>query len=183
MRILQLCYKPPYPPVDGGTLAIDSVTRGLLLAGCEVKVLTVSTDKHPYDASRIPRSYIDKTAIEAVYVDTRIKPLSAFVSLLCGQSYHVKRYISQAFNDKLVEILKSEEFDVVHVESVFLTPYVETVRSIVLQRSSFEPTTSKIVFGVSSPAASEIHSVSGILSTFRWHWMSMSVNMSTTMTV
>lgn len=128
MRILQLCYKPPYPPVDGGTLAIDSVTRGLLLAGCEVKVLTVSTDKHPYDASRIPRSYIDKTAIEAVYVDTRIKPLSAFVSLLCGQSYHVKRYISQAFNDKLVELLKSEEFDVVHVESVFLTPYVETVR-------------------------------------------------------
>ena len=128
MRILQLCYKPPYPPVDGGTLAIDSVTRGLLLSGCEVKVLTVSTDKHPYDASRIPQSYIDKTAIEAVYVDTRIKPLSAFVSLLCGQSYHVKRYISQAFNDKLVEILKSEEFDVVHVESVFLTPYVETVR-------------------------------------------------------
>lgn len=128
MRILQLCYKPPYPPVDGGTLAIDSVTQGLILSGCEVKVLTVSTDKHPYDATKIPQSYVDKTSIEAIYIDTRIKPLSAFVSLLCGQSYHVKRYASRAFNDKLVQILKSEEFDIVHIESIFLTPYVNTVR-------------------------------------------------------
>lgn len=128
MRILQLCYKPPFPPVDGGTLAIDSVTRGLLQAGCEVKVLTVCTDKHPFVESKVTDGYKAATGIEAVYIDTRVKPLAALVSLLCGESYHVKRYISSSFEKRLVEILNGEKFDIVHVESVFLTPYVSVVR-------------------------------------------------------
>lgn len=128
MRILQLSYKPPYPPVDGGTLAMDSVTQGLLQYGCEVKVLTVCTDKHPFMEDRIPDSYRKATSIEAVYIDTTIRPLSAMVSLLCGESYHVKRYISNEFDKKLTAILKDGDFDIVHVESIFLTPYIETVR-------------------------------------------------------
>ena len=47
MHILQLCYKPPYPPVDGGTLAMNSVTQGLFENGQQVKVLAVCSDKHP----------------------------------------------------------------------------------------------------------------------------------------
>ncbi len=128
MRILQLCYKPPFPPVDGGTLAIDNVTQSLLRAGCDVKVLTVCTDKHPYDESKIPPEYRKATSIEAVYVDTNLKPVSAFVSLLCGESYHVRRYVSKAFECKLVEVLRKNRFDIIHVESVFLTPYVSTIR-------------------------------------------------------
>lgn len=128
MRILQLCYKPPFPPVDGGTLAIDSVTQGLISSGCSVKVLTVSTYKHPFDEKKITPEYRRDTAIESVYIDTRVKPLPAVVALLCGESYHVKRYVSSEFTKKLVEILKSGSFDVVHVESIFLTPYVATIR-------------------------------------------------------
>lgn len=128
MRILQLCYKPPFPPVDGGTLAIGSVTRGLLHAGCEVKVLTVSTDKHPFSIDKIPQDFPLSTSIESVYIDTRVKPLSALYNLLCGESYHVRRYINSSFESRLVQILENEQYDIVHVESVFLTPYVKTIR-------------------------------------------------------
>ena len=48
--------------------------------------------------------------------------------MLCGESYHVKRYVSEAFAAKLREILEKESFDVVHVESIFLTPYVPLIR-------------------------------------------------------
>ena len=47
MKILQLCSKPPFPPVDGGTLAMNSITQGLMAAGCEVRVLAMCSDKHP----------------------------------------------------------------------------------------------------------------------------------------
>lgn len=128
MKVLQLCNKPPYPPVDGGTLAMDSVTKGLLAKGCEVKVLAVETDKHPVCAARIPEEYRQHTAMEAVYVDLRVKPLPAVVAMLCGESYHVNRYKSEAFAAKLREVLEKEHFDVVHVESIFLTPYVPLIR-------------------------------------------------------
>lgn len=109
-------------------MAINSVTQGLLSAGCEVKVLTVCTDKHPIDYSKLPDSYKQSTQIESVYINTKIRPTAAAKALLCGESYHVKRYESAAFEGKIVEVLKQGDFDVVHVESVFLTPYVETIR-------------------------------------------------------
>ena len=128
MKVLQLCNKPPFPSVDGGTLAMNSITQGLLAADCEVKVLTVETDKHPARLEQLPDDYRRQTGIEAVYVDLRVKPLEAAVAMLCGESYHVKRYISSAFAAKLKEVLQREQFDVVHVESIFLTPYVPLIR-------------------------------------------------------
>ena len=126
MKVLQLCNKPPYPPVDGGTLAMHSITQGLLDAGCEVKVLTVATDKHPL--GQLTEEYLAATRAEGVYVDLRVKALPAAVTALCGESYHVKRYISVDFAKRLREVLEAERFDVVHVESIFLTPYVPLIR-------------------------------------------------------
>ena len=128
MKVLQICNKPPYPSVDGGTLAMNSITQGLLAAGCEVKVLTVETDKHPARLEQLPDDYRRRTAIEAVYIDLRVKPLYAAAAMLCGESYHVKRYVNTQFAERLKAILQREQFDVVHVESIFLTPYVPLIR-------------------------------------------------------
>ena len=114
MKVLQLCNKPPFPPVDGGTLAMNSITQGLLSTGCEVKVLSVCSDKHPVLKERMPEEYLKTTRFESVYVDLG--------------SYHVKRFVSREFASKLAQILRDEEFDVVHVESIFLSPYVPVIR-------------------------------------------------------
>ena len=128
MKVLQLCNKPPYPPVDGGTMAMNSITQGLLSRDCEVKVLTVETDKHPVRKERVTDDYCAKTAMESVFVDLSVRPLPALFAMLCGESYHVKRYVNEEFAAKLRTILEGEEFDVVHVESIFLTPYVPLIR-------------------------------------------------------
>ncbi|MCB9164969.1 MAG: hypothetical protein H6592_11175 [Flavobacteriales bacterium] len=56
MRILQLCNKPPYPPIDGGSKAMHNLTRGLLKSGHEVKVLCISTPKQPLELNDIHRN-------------------------------------------------------------------------------------------------------------------------------
>lgn len=128
MKVLQLCNKPPFPPVDGGTLAMNSITQGLLSAGCKVKVLSMTTDKHPVLDDRIPDHYRQATRFESVYVDLSIRPLDAGVAMLCGDSYHVRRFESKAFAARLAQVLKDETFDIVHVESIFLAPYVPVIR-------------------------------------------------------
>ena len=128
MKILQLCNKPPYPPVDGGTLAMNSITQGLLAAGCEVRVLSICSDKHPVLKDRMDDEYRKRTRFEAVYVDLGLRFPDAAVAMLCGESYHVKRFISKDFARKLEQVLKEEEFDVVHVESIFMTPYLPLIR-------------------------------------------------------
>lgn len=128
MKVLQLCIKPPIPSVDGGTLAMNSITQGLWAAGHEVRLLSVCSDKHPVRREAMSEQYLSATRFEAVPIDLSVRPLDALVTLLCGESYHVKRFISKAFERRLREILCEEEFDVVHVESIFLAPYVEAIR-------------------------------------------------------
>ena len=130
MKVLQICNKPPYPPVDGGTMAMNSITQGLLREGYDVKVLAVETDKHPADVDKMPADYRERTRFEAEYVDLGVKPLEAAVAMLCGESYHVRRYRSEAFAQRLRRILEQEEFDVIHMESPFLTPYLPLIRSL-----------------------------------------------------
>lgn len=130
MKVLQICNKPPYPSVDGGTMAMNSITQGLLREGCEVKVLAVESDKHPADKSKMPAEYLNVTRFESEYIDLGIKPLPAAVAMLCGESYHVKRFLSDGFAARLRAILEQEEFDVVHLESLFMTPYVPLIRRL-----------------------------------------------------
>ena len=73
MKILQLCNKPPYPPVDGGTIAMNSITQGLLGEKCIVKVLSVCSDKHPIKKNLLTEEYLESTQFESVYIDLNIK--------------------------------------------------------------------------------------------------------------
>lgn len=128
MKFLQLCVKPPYPPVDGGTLAMHSITQGLLDAGHQVKVLSVCSDKHPVRHEQMTDEYRSQTQFEAVYIDLRPHLLPALYALLGGESYHVRRYRSDAFAAKLEQVLRDDPYDVVLVEGLFLTPYVPLIR-------------------------------------------------------
>lgn len=128
MDILQICHKPPYPPTDGGTIAMNNITQGLLESGHHVKVMALETQKHPVRKDLIPESYLEATHLETAFIDTSIKIPSALKSFLTHQSYQVKRFYSKAFATKLAETLKRNHFDIIHLESVFTTPYIPVIR-------------------------------------------------------
>lgn len=128
LSVLQLCNKPPFPPIDGGCIAMNTVTNGLINAGCSVKVLTIETSKHKLDFSKLPKEYTEKTGIESVFVDTAINLVDAFSALITSDSYNISRFFSPDFDRKLIEVLKKTKFDIVHVESLFMTPYIGTIR-------------------------------------------------------
>ena len=52
-RILQICHKPPRPAVDGGCIAMDSLTTGMLLEGHQVKVLSFAHPQTSFQVQRI----------------------------------------------------------------------------------------------------------------------------------
>ena len=130
MKILQFCYKPPFPALDGGSMGMHYITEGLINKGHEVKVLSFHSKKHPCSIDKLPKEYVEKTQFETVFVDLDIKILGALVAWLCGESYHVKRFINDEMKHKLAQILKAEEFDVIQVESIFLTPYLPLMRKL-----------------------------------------------------
>lgn len=128
MKVLQLCHKPPFPAKDGGCIAMNNITHGLLDAGHEVKILTVFTHKHDLELDKLSNAYLEATQIEGVFVDTRINMVDAFSTLVTADSYNISRFFSTDFDIKLTKLLKKNTFDVVHLESLFMTPYIATIR-------------------------------------------------------
>lgn len=128
MKILQLCHKPPNPPRDGGCIAMNNISEGLIRQGHELKILTIHTHKHGFDAQVLEPDYKHSTRIESVFVDTKINLVDAFSSLVTQDSYNISRFFSADFDMKLQQVLEQELFDVVLLESLFMTPYIDTVR-------------------------------------------------------
>lgn len=128
MRILQLCPKPPFPSVDGGTKAMHNITMGLLEAGHEVKVLCLSTPKHPFRPEELSAEYRDASGVEAVFVDTSLNPVDAFNDLVTADNYNVSRFFSPDLDILIERVLARRKFDVIHLESLFVTPYIGTIR-------------------------------------------------------
>lgn len=128
MNILQICSKVPFPPKDGGSIAMNILTHGLIECGNKVKVLAMNTPKHFIKDEDIDAGYRQRTAYESVLIDTSVKPLDAFLNLFSGESYNVSRFRSKAFEDKLVSILEEQPFDIVHLETLWVAPYIDTIR-------------------------------------------------------
>ncbi len=128
MKILILANKPPYPPTEGGPIAMDMIIQGLISDGHQVKVLAFNTSKTLLDPGCLPPDYLENTQIEFIPVDLSIKPFNAFLNLFTSRSYHVERFISRAFDEKLKEVLSAETYDVVQFEMIYMAPYLKTVR-------------------------------------------------------
>jgi glycosyltransferase involved in cell wall biosynthesis len=128
MKVLQISNKIPYPEKDGGVIAINAITEGLLKAGCEVKVFAMNTRKHFIEIRSIPEKFRNDRHLETITIDTDVKPLSALIALLTGKSYNISRFKSEDFSKKLTAILKKESFDIIHLEGLYLAPYLPIIK-------------------------------------------------------
>lgn len=130
MKILQICSKIPFPPKDGGSIAMDILTHGLINAGNQVDVLALNTPKHFIKLEDVDVNYRNKTNYELVFIDTNVKPLDAITNLFTNKSYNISRFYSLEFEKVLVEKLKLTNYDVVHLETLWVAPYVDVIRKI-----------------------------------------------------
>lgn len=128
MKVLQICHKPPQPAIDGGCIAMNNITKGFIENGVDVKLITICTTKHPFKKELIDKNFLKSTKMEAVFVDTEINIVDAFSSLVTSDSYNISRFFSTDFDILLQQTLKDSIFDVVLIESLFMTPYIGTIK-------------------------------------------------------
>jgi polysaccharide biosynthesis protein PslH len=46
MKILILTNKPPYPPKDGGAIAVFQLAKALAQSGHDISIMAMNTSKH-----------------------------------------------------------------------------------------------------------------------------------------
>ncbi len=128
MKVLQLCHKMPVPPSDGGAQVMHYTTLGLLANKVQLKVIAINPTRNYIEIDSLSKEYKEAISFEAVKVDTRIKPFSFLLNLFRKESYLIERFISADFSSKLQEVLKSQSFDIIQLEHLYLCKYIPILR-------------------------------------------------------
>jgi len=128
MKILMLCNKSPWPKREGGPIAMHAMISGLLRAGHSVKVLAANTNKYTVDPASIPADFIENTGIEFVDIDLSLSVWGALYNFLAGKSYHVSRFHTKAFEQKIIEVLRKESYDIIQLEMLQMATYLDIIR-------------------------------------------------------
>lgn len=123
MRILILAPRLPWPPTDGGRVAMSRFAASLATCGAEIEILSLNPRKHRGAPS-------GPVPIEAIDIDT-----SRVVLPRRGVPYVVARFISSRFRAALERILARFEPHLVQIESPFLLPYARRIRAPKVLRS------------------------------------------------
>jgi len=113
---------------DGEALAITNLAKALKEAGATITMLCMNTPKHPVDQQIMERYEHPYSQVEIVEVDTRVKPIEAFKNLFSSDSYHIERFCSEAYAKALEQLLQSQSFDAVQLETLYLAPYIPLIR-------------------------------------------------------
>ncbi len=128
MKILQLCNKPPYPPHDGGSMAMFHLACSLQEIGHAITVLAMSTPKH-FFAEKQLETFNNIMPVNTVFVDTTNSIAGLVKNLLFStMPYNAQRFIADNFANALATLLSKETFDVVQLEGLYLTPYLPVIR-------------------------------------------------------
>ena len=129
MKILILSNKMPYPSNDGGAIATLSLALSLAKNGQNISILAMNTPKHYSDCNKIPIDIKNLVHFNSVEVNTNIKTAKALKNLAFSKKpYIAERFVSEDFKNKLIEILKQDNFDIVQLEGLYLCSYIDIIR-------------------------------------------------------
>jgi glycosyltransferase involved in cell wall biosynthesis len=127
MRILQLCHKPPFPPVDGGCAAMAAVTNGLIEQKVNLWTFSIATPKHPFNLSFFPKEIQSKSF--SFYINTNIHFIDALKALIKNKSYNISRFYDKNLSKQLIELIKNEKIDLVHIDGLYAMPYADDIKA------------------------------------------------------
>lgn len=128
MRLLQITKKFPYPLHDGESIAVINLSRALVELGWEVDLLAMNTSKHPFKGDLTPAELCHYSTVSHCPIDNKVTWKGAFFHLVTGKSYQAERFVDYSFDQKLGNMLRDGDYDVVQLESFYLSPYVDTIR-------------------------------------------------------
>jgi glycosyltransferase involved in cell wall biosynthesis len=125
MRILQICPRVPWPPHDGGRVAMLQLTRGLTHAGATVDVAALNQQKFFVDPLEAAAA-LAPAGLETVEIDT-----SDYVGALLRMR-RAPLLVARFYSRELERLLQrlAPRYDVIQLEGQFLLPYVPAIRAV-----------------------------------------------------
>lgn len=130
MKILQFCFRLPFPLNDGGAIAMYNMAKGFVENGVDLEILSYNTTKHQVDLSEVNDPVYSRKRVYDFPIDNAVKPVDALLNLFSSKSYNIQRFESDEMKAFIRETFKDKSYDIIHFEGLFTAPYLEVMREV-----------------------------------------------------
>lgn len=130
MRVLQLTNKVPFPPHDGGAIAMLDLSKLLLISGFSVDMLAMNTQKHYQpNCKQAAAQFHENFRLFCVEVSAKTSPLGALTNFLFDSwPYTARRFYNKTFIQTLQQLLQKNNYQLVIFDMLYTTVYLHVVK-------------------------------------------------------
>ncbi|MGZ3755185.1 MAG: glycosyltransferase family 4 protein [Mucilaginibacter sp.] len=127
MKILILTYRVPFPQNGGYQIVVYNTIKGLVKLGHEVSLMSLNT-KHNNDGGLPDEDLKGKIKYKVHPIDIGVSVLDVAINLLSKTSFNINKYYSTEFEKLLIQEVKTNNYDIIQFEGLFLSLYLAAVR-------------------------------------------------------
>jgi len=128
MRILVVGNRVPWPQNDGGAIATFQMLKALSFEGVHIDYFTYNTKKH-HVSNEVLKQRFSFCRVFTYELVASLSPVSGILNLFSSRSYFLQRYQNKEANDKITGLLQQNQYDIVHIEGLYSSPFYHTIRS------------------------------------------------------
>jgi polysaccharide biosynthesis protein PslH len=130
MKVLVIGSRIPFPLHDGGAIATYNLLKGLAESGVETTYASINTKKHFVDPSTVEKEFKFLKAVHTHFINTDVSVVKVLINIFSSKSYNIDRFYNKSFENKLLELISSTPFDLIHFEGLFVAAYAPAIKKI-----------------------------------------------------
>ena len=128
LRVLYLTSKLPYPPTDGGRIAVWELIKRLAERGHYVTLCCFSSETNQQSVSPLEQF----CHVELIHHDTHNRLIPALLNIFLPIPYTISKYYSKRMVEAVSSLLVSYQFDLVHIEPLHMAHYLPIAKAFSL---------------------------------------------------
>ncbi|MEO6149858.1 MAG: glycosyltransferase family 4 protein [Mucilaginibacter sp.] len=127
MKILILSHRTLFPQNGGYPIVVFNTIKGLVKLGHQVTLISLD-EKKLTDRFFDKDAILDKITYRAYHVDTSVSFFAGFLNLFSSTAHTIERYHDEDLENVLIAELRTNSYDIVQFEGLFVAPYLAAVR-------------------------------------------------------
>ena len=130
MKILYIANRVPFPPHGGYPIVVYNSIKGAINEGAEVTLFSLNTNKHYVSVRTLNDPLLDKISFVTCSVNIDVNAWKEVRSVMSKRSHNVYRFYKAAAVSQLRNLLRTNKFDIIQFEGLFVVPYLPLVRQL-----------------------------------------------------
>lgn len=127
-RLLQIYSLLPYPPDDGGRIAMWNLSRSLAFNGVAIDLVCFVSDLEVLERSRPALDEVFENVYPIVKPTEEQNLGDLLRALYRGTSYFTEKYRTRPFEERVRTLLEQKEYDAIWLEPAHMGVYLPVVR-------------------------------------------------------